>query len=98
MRTSILPLLFVWGSTISLSLGRRCTEPPKGAVIVNANTHVAGEFSDLGEAVNSLPADNTSQVVFVYPGVYLGQVNISRAGPVTVRIKCTLKMVRKALT
>jgi pectinesterase len=54
-------------------------------VIVKPITNVAGEFSNLGEAVNALPADNTSQVVFVYPGTYVGQVNVSRAGPVTVR-------------
>ncbi|KAJ7506803.1 pectin lyase fold/virulence factor [Mycena galericulata] len=84
MRTPILPLLLVWGSAISSSLGRRSIKPPAGAVVVKPNTHVAGEFSDLGEAVNSLPADNTSQVVFVYPGVYVGQVNISRSGPVTI--------------
>jgi len=72
------------GSTISPSVGRQCTEPPAGAVIVKPNANVAGEFSTLGEAVNSLPADNTSQVVFVYPGLYVGQVNVSRAGPVTI--------------
>jgi pectinesterase len=53
-------------------------------VIVKPITNVAGEFSNLGEAVNALPADNTSQVVFIYPGTYVGQVNVSRAGPVTV--------------
>ncbi|KAJ7490673.1 pectin lyase fold/virulence factor [Mycena latifolia] len=83
MRLFILPLL-VLGSAVSPAVGRRCIEPPSGAVIVKANTQVAGEFSNLGEAVNSLPADNTSQVVFVYPGVYVGQVNVSRAGPVTI--------------
>jgi len=51
---------------------------------VKPNTKVPGQFSDLGAAVNSLPADDTSQTVFVYPGVYVGQVNISRAGPVTI--------------
>ncbi|KAJ7506802.1 pectin lyase fold/virulence factor [Mycena galericulata] len=85
MRTPILSLLLVWGLAISSSSGRQSsTAPPAGAVVVKANTHVAGEFSDLGEAVNSLPADSTSQVVFVYPGVYVGQVNISRSGPVTI--------------
>jgi pectinesterase len=88
MRTFILPILLVLGSTISPSVGRQGTEPPAGAVIVKPNTNVAGEFSNLGEAVNSLPADNTSQVVFVYPGLYVGQVNVSRAGPVTVRHEC----------
>ncbi|KAJ7704994.1 pectin lyase fold/virulence factor [Mycena rosella] len=84
MRSFILPLLLVLGSAVSPSGGRRCTEPPDGAVIVKPATKVAGEFSNLGEAVNSLPADNSSQVVFVYPGVYVGQVNVSRAGPVKI--------------
>lgn len=84
MRTFVLPLLFVLISAVWPAVGRGCTEPPPGAVIVKPNTNVTGEFSDLGAAVNSLPADNTSQVVFVYPGVYVGQVNISRAGPVKV--------------
>ncbi|KAJ7133454.1 carbohydrate esterase family 8 protein [Mycena epipterygia] len=85
MRTFVLPLLLVLGSAVWPAAARGCTEPPPGAVIVKPNANVPGEFSDLGAAVNSLPADNTSQVVFVYPGVYVGQVNISRAGPVKIQ-------------
>ncbi|KAF8215189.1 carbohydrate esterase family 8 protein [Mycena galopus ATCC 62051] len=84
MRTLILHVLLILGSAISPSLGRQSTAPPPGAVIVKPGTNTAGEFSNLGDAVNSLPADNTSQVVFVYPGTYVGQVNVSRAGPVTI--------------
>ncbi|KAJ7769100.1 pectin lyase fold/virulence factor [Mycena maculata] len=81
---AFVPFLLVLGSAISSSFGGTCTGPPAGAVIVKPNTNVTGEFSDLGAAVNSLPVDDTSQVVFVYPGVYTGQVNISRSGPVTI--------------
>ncbi|KAJ6614798.1 pectin lyase fold/virulence factor [Mycena sp. CBHHK59/15] len=69
---------------VSSAVGRQCTQPPPGALIVKPNTTVAGEFVDLGMALNALPADNSSQVVFVYPGVYQGQVNISRQGPVKI--------------
>ncbi|KAJ7214065.1 pectin lyase fold/virulence factor, partial [Mycena pura] len=75
----LLFLSFVWGAA-----ARELTKPPPGAVIVRPDTKVASEFSSVGDAVNSLPADSTPQVVFIYPGVYLGQVNISRPGPVTM--------------
>ncbi|KAF7364706.1 Pectinesterase [Mycena venus] len=84
MRSFILSVLLVLGLAISPSFERQCTEPPPGAVVVKPGTQVVGQFSDLGEAVNSLPADNTAQVVFVYPGTYVGQVNVSRPGPVTI--------------
>ncbi|KAJ7228125.1 carbohydrate esterase family 8 protein [Mycena haematopus] len=77
-------ILFVLGLVVSPSFGRQSTKPPRGAVIVKPGTNIAGEFSNLGDAVNALPADNTAQVVFVYPGTYVGQVNVSRAGPVTI--------------
>ncbi|KAJ6453086.1 pectin lyase fold/virulence factor [Mycena sanguinolenta] len=76
--------IFLLGTVISSSLGRPSTEPPPGAVIVKPGTTVAGQFTDLGDALDALPTDNTTQVVFVYPGTYAGQVNISRAGPVTI--------------
>ncbi|CAK5282310.1 unnamed protein product [Mycena citricolor] len=63
----------------------KATTPPAGAVIVRPNTTVPGEFPDLGSAINALPADNSSQTVFVFPGLYVGQVNVSRPGPVTIR-------------
>ncbi|KAJ6608673.1 pectin lyase fold/virulence factor [Mycena sp. CBHHK59/15] len=81
MRILILPLLVLFAG---VSSGRQCTKPPPGAIVVKLNNTAPGEFSDLGEAVNSLPADSSPQVVFVYPGVYHGQVNISRAGPVKI--------------
>jgi hypothetical protein len=41
-------------------------------------------YSSVGAAVNALPADNSSQVVFVYPGTYVEQVNVTRGGQTTV--------------
>ncbi|KAK7048852.1 pectinesterase [Favolaschia claudopus] len=69
---------------ISAALARHFTEPPPDALVVKPGSSVAGHFSSLGEAVNSLPADESSQVVFVYPGTYIGQVNVSRPGPVKI--------------
>ncbi|KAF7298572.1 Pectinesterase [Mycena indigotica] len=65
-------------------LSQECTQPPPGAVIVNPKSTSSGprEFSSVGAAVNSLPADKTPQEVFIFPGVYVEQVNISRPGPV----------------
>ncbi|KAJ7160246.1 pectin lyase fold/virulence factor [Mycena filopes] len=80
MRKFALSIIILLGSAAA----RDCTQPPRGALIVKPNSTVAGEFPDLVAAVGALPADNTSQVVFVYPGVYTGQVTISRPGPVKI--------------
>jgi hypothetical protein len=47
-----------------------------------------GEFATIGAAVAALPADNSTQVVFVYPGTYAEQVNVTRGGHTTVRCSC----------
>jgi hypothetical protein len=47
-----------------------------------------GEFATIGAAVAALPADNSIQVVFVYPGTYAEQVNVTRGGHTTVRCPC----------
>jgi len=60
------------------------TTPPTGAVIVRAGTTTNGEFADVGSAINSLPSDSSAQTVFIFPGTYQGQVNISRSGPVKI--------------
>ncbi|KAJ7069251.1 pectin lyase fold/virulence factor [Mycena amicta] len=70
--------------SVTVASSRECTQPPTGAVIVNPHTVAPGEFTSVGDAVNSLPADTSPQVVFIYPGVYIKQVNISRPGPVTI--------------
>jgi pectin methylesterase-like acyl-CoA thioesterase len=46
-------------------------------------------YSSIGAAVNALPTDNSSQVVFVYPGTYVEQFNVTRGGQTTV---CTLRL------
>jgi pectin methylesterase-like acyl-CoA thioesterase len=60
------------------------TAPPLGAVLVSVDRTIANSFSNLTAALASLPADGTSQVIFIYPGTYTEQVSIGRAGSVTI--------------
>ncbi|KIJ49227.1 carbohydrate esterase family 8 protein [Sphaerobolus stellatus SS14] len=57
------------------------TSPPPGAVVVRQNTTIAGEFSTITDAVNSIPSDGTNRSIFVFPGTYAEQVFINRTGP-----------------
>ena len=61
------------------------TQPSAGSVIVRAGTTTSGEFQTVSGAVNSLPNDNSSTTIFIYPGTYTEQVVITRPGPLTVR-------------
>ncbi|KAF4617313.1 hypothetical protein D9613_005803 [Agrocybe pediades] len=67
-----------------VALGASRTSPPSGAVIVRAGTTTAGEFSTVSKAVNSLPNDSSARTIFIYPGTYTEQVNITRTGPLTI--------------
>lgn len=67
-----------------VALGASRTSPPSGAVVVRAGTTTAGEFSTVSKAVNSLPSDSSARTIFIYPGTYTEQVNITRTGPLTV--------------
>ena len=60
------------------------TVPPAGAVLVSAGGSIEGSFTNLTTALASLPADTSSQVIFMYPGSYTEQVSVSRSGPVTI--------------
>ena len=62
------------------------TSPPSGATVVRSGTSTSGEYADVGTAVNALPDDSSTQTIFIYPGTYQGQVNISRSGPTVVSI------------
>ncbi len=64
--------------------GTSRTSPPAGAVVVRAGTTTEGEFVNVATAMNALPNDNSAQTVFIFPGTYQGQVNISRTGPTKV--------------
>jgi pectin methylesterase-like acyl-CoA thioesterase len=59
--------------------------PPKEAVLVSVGGEKPGSYSSLTNALKSLPKDLTSQVIFIYPGIYEEQVlSINRPGPVTI--------------
>ncbi|KAI3616928.1 carbohydrate esterase family 8 protein [Moniliophthora roreri] len=60
--------------------------PPAGAILVKANSLDAsnGEFSKIQDAVESLPNDGSSQVIYIYGGTYKEQVVITRKGPLMI--------------
>lgn len=61
------------------------TVPPSGAVLVSVSESVNGSYSNLTDALASLPDDTTTQVIFMYAGTYEEQVpSISRSGPVMI--------------
>ncbi|KAM5343904.1 hypothetical protein ACJ41O_012441 [Fusarium nematophilum] len=61
------------------------TTAPEGAVLVSVDAEKPGPYSSLTEALDSLPDDSTTQVIFIYPGTYNEQVpSINRPGPVTI--------------
>lgn len=61
------------------------TVPPVGAVLVSVGGAQAGSFSNLTDALASLPDDSSTQIIFMYPGTYSEQVpTVDRAGPVMI--------------
>ncbi|ESK83492.1 carbohydrate esterase family 8 protein [Moniliophthora roreri MCA 2997] len=60
--------------------------PPAGAILVKANgaKKSKGEFSKIQDAVQSLPNDGSSQVIYIYGGIYKEQVVITRKGPLKI--------------
>ncbi|TFK52255.1 pectin lyase-like protein [Heliocybe sulcata] len=69
--------LLVLGA-VALSVPR--ISPPPGSVIVRAGTTDTGEYASVQAAAQALPNDNSTRSIFVYPGTYTGQVNITRPG------------------
>ncbi|TID25217.1 pectin lyase-like protein [Venturia nashicola] len=53
---------------------------PKGTIIVGPSA----KFKTIQSAVLSLPKDKTPQTILIQAGTYNEQVNVSRAGPVTL--------------
>jgi pectinesterase len=51
---------------------------------VQAGTTTAGHFSTITAALNSLPNDGSSRSLFIYPGTYVEQIDITRTGPLTI--------------
>ena len=76
--------LLLFGGLFSLVLAASRTSPPAGAVIVRSGTTATGEFATISAAISSLPNDKTNQSIFIFPGTYTEQVDITRTGALTV--------------
>ncbi|KAI9911363.1 hypothetical protein PsorP6_009016 [Peronosclerospora sorghi] len=62
------------------------TQPPLGAVIVDASGAYNGSFLTISEAVMHLRNTTDEQTLFVFPGVYIEQVIISKLnGPLVLQ-------------
>ncbi|KAF7366958.1 Pectinesterase [Mycena sanguinolenta] len=79
-----LSIFFSFLPLLQYALAASRTTPPSGAIVVRAGTTTAGEFSTLSAALASLPNDDSSQSIFIFPGTYTGQNDITREGPLTV--------------
>jgi len=77
-------VFFIFLPFLQVALAASRTSPPSGATIVRAGTTTAGEFKTLASAVAALPNDGSSRSIFIYPGTYNEQVDITRAGPLTI--------------
>ena len=61
------------------------TIPPTGAILVSVSGSVNGSYSNLTDALASLPDDTSTQIIFMYAGTYEEQVpSINRDGPVMI--------------
>ncbi|EKM52889.1 carbohydrate esterase family 8 protein [Phanerochaete carnosa HHB-10118-sp] len=74
---------FIFGSVLPAAYAAARTSPPVGSVVVSQNA-TAGQFSTLSSAVASLPNDDSTQTIFIFPGTYKEQVLVDREGPVTI--------------
>lgn len=82
---SICPILVFILSACQTALAASRTSPPYGALVVrNGTQSTSGEFKSIMAAINSLLNDSSSRSIFIYPGTYNEQINITRIGPLTV--------------
>ncbi|KAG2787335.1 hypothetical protein Pcac1_g3235 [Phytophthora cactorum] len=62
------------------------TEPPAGAIVVDATGAYNGSFKTVVEGVANLPNSTAGQTLFVFPGVYNEQVSVPKlAGPLVLQ-------------
>ncbi|KAF7360137.1 Pectinesterase [Mycena venus] len=69
---------------VQYALAASRTTPPSGAIVVRQGTTTSGEFATLTAALNSLPNDSSSRSIFIFPGTYAEQIDITRTGPLTI--------------
>lgn len=79
----VLSLVVVTSADIPKTTVPGRTTPPDGAILVQT-TPSETSFVSLQAAVNSLPNDNSSKTIFIYPGNYFEQVFITRPGMTTI--------------
>jgi pectinesterase len=62
------------------------TQPPVGAIVVDASGAYNGSFHNISEAVAIVPNTTEAHTIFLFPGVYHEQVLISKLnGPLTLQ-------------
>ncbi|KAF9472517.1 carbohydrate esterase family 8 protein [Pholiota conissans] len=77
--------LLIFAVVSALVAAEPRTTPPPGALSVRAGAPPAsGMFETINGAVAALPNDESSQTIFIFPGTYNEQVNITRSGPLTI--------------
>jgi pectinesterase len=59
------------------------THCPPGTILVSA-TEKRADYTTIQSAINSLPNDSSSQTILILSGSYKEQVNVTRAGPLTL--------------
>ncbi|KAK1939883.1 Pectinesterase [Phytophthora citrophthora] len=91
MRVFALPLV-VLATFVSSSIGYACTgpntrtEPPVGAIVVDATGAYNGSYRNVSEAIANVPNTTEQHTVFLFPGVYREQVLISKLnGPLVLQ-------------
>nr|ACO54871.1 pectin methylesterase [Phytophthora capsici] len=91
MRVFALPLV-VLATFISSSVGYACTgpntrtQPPPGAIVVDATGAYSGSYRNVSEAIANVPNTTEQHTVFLFPGVYREQVLISKLnGPLVLQ-------------
>ncbi|KAK7044891.1 carbohydrate esterase family 8 protein [Favolaschia claudopus] len=83
-RFSVFQVLCVGLVLVQYVFAASRTSPPSGAIVVRKGTTTSGEFATLTAALNSLPNDSSSRSIFIYPGTYSEQIDITRSGPLTI--------------
>ncbi|KAJ5918395.1 Pectinesterase catalytic [Penicillium verhagenii] len=56
---------------------------PEGTVLVSA-TDKRAKYTTVQSAINSLPDDHSTQTILILEGTYVEQLNVTRAGPITI--------------
>ncbi|KAJ5692245.1 hypothetical protein N7462_001668 [Penicillium macrosclerotiorum] len=79
--------LTVHGAAVSQVSRQKCQASgkhcPAGTIIVSASDERA-DFTTVQAAIASLPDDSSTQTILILAGSYVEQLNVTRAGPITL--------------